>query len=341
LSVVSIAYLAAFLMLDAFGVRATLPVQAPYHLAFDTTLLRNLLTYLGWIANFLAFTVRGFMDAVDSRVFPYGVVLLTLWLAGCAWNELRRRGWMIGGLMTAAFLLPVLPLQNHTYHYYLYAPLAGVVALDVLATRSTRPAGASAGSSAGRGAQGNPSRETGGHRKAGPVRVSNLGDAPRSTVAGAPAWALAGTLAVLLTLNGAVLVHKIEVYPFIHPALRSDPTVDRAIIAKNAIQDLKDAGIAAGARLLFWSPGLVEMARAAGRDTTRESYFETNVRSALADGLAVRLFLPQVTEVEFIRSQRPLGGTDRFVIYRLDGHLRVVDEAGLPELLRSLARPAS
>jgi hypothetical protein len=224
-----------------------------------------------------------------------------LWVAGCFAAGLRRRGWLLGGLAFACFLLPVLPLRNHTYHYYLYAPLAGA-ALVVAA-------GASA-----------------------------LLERLPGRAEGAPAWALAGVLGLALVANGALLVRKIEHYPFIVPTLRSDATVDRAIIAGHVVQDLNAAHVPAGTRLVFWSPIAVTLASAAGMDTTGETYIETNVRRALADDLAIRLFFPTVAGVEFIRDYRPLGNGESFVIYRPDGQVRVVDEAGLQALLGTMPR---
>src|SRR6185436_8142957 len=99
--------------------------SSPYAMAFDRTVPLNLLTYLGWTVNCIVLTVRSFNDAVDPRVFAAGGAALVLWLAGWLWKPLRDRGWLLAGLWMATFLAPVLVLKNHTYHYYLYAPLVG------------------------------------------------------------------------------------------------------------------------------------------------------------------------------------------------------------------------
>src|SRR5439155_9089409 len=120
------------------------------------------------------------------------------------------------------------------------------------------------------------------------------------------------------------------------PALRAHATVDRAIIARNTHQDLRDASLPADVGLLFWSPGSIELQKAAGRDATHESCWESNVRAALYEGMPVHLLLPRVRDVQFIRSYRPLRERERFAIYRADGHLKVVDEGGLRLLLAGM-----
>ena len=142
---VSLVYGATFLARDTFGLRQPLPEAAPYTVAFDATLWRNLLTYLGWTANFLILTVRRFADAVDPVVFANGVGLVVVWLVGFASKALRIRGWARLGALYFVLLVPVLPLRNHTYHYYLYAPLVaasprGVAALvDAALVRAVGP----------------------------------------------------------------------------------------------------------------------------------------------------------------------------------------------------------
>lgn len=290
---------------------AATPGSAPYATAFDATLLWNLLTYLGWTVNFLLPTVRGFSDVIQRSITPAAVVGLALWIAGLAWRPLRARGWIAGGLLWLCFLLPVLPLPNHTYHYYLYAPLAGAavcVAALVDALTAPRPR-------AGR-------RET---RARGPA-----GDrlAP----------AIAAAVVIALTLNAALLVRKIERHPFTHPALRADPTVDRALIARRVRDGLAAAALPEGVRLLFWSPPAIALERAAGRDTTAESYWERNVREALVDGLAVRTMFPSVRGVGFVRAFRPTGPDTLWAIYAVDGRVRVATSAEVASQLGGAAR---
>jgi hypothetical protein len=286
LAVSAAAYLAYFLFGDVFSARS-LPVDAAYAIDFGSA-VPNALTYLGWTANFCILTVRGFTDAVDPPVFSWGAALAALWVGGAFARGLRERGWLLGGLAFALLLAPVLPLRNHTYHYYLYAPLAAAAwclaaAFDALVSRLRLPA----------------------------------------------ACAVAGVAIAALALNGWALVRKVETQPFIEPEMRADPTVDRARIARNAIEDLRAAGLRSRTRVWFWSPSL-----ASGADP-RAGYWESNLRSALMDGLAARVMLPQVVDVRFVRAFEPAPSTDRYAIYTRDGRLRVVEPATLDSLLRA------
>jgi hypothetical protein len=319
----------ALAFVDVLGARGAAENPA-YAVHLDRAILWNLLTYLGWTANFIAPTVRGFADAVDSKVWGWGIVAGLLWNAGLLAPGLRSRGWLAAGALYLTLLLPVLPLGNHTYHYYLYAPLAGAAwcvaalldwAMASLASRAG-PGRARSGRTPARRASGERSRD-------------------RAPEAAAPAHSPAaigalGAVAVLLTWNGAVLVSKIERHPFVHPVLRSDPTVDRAIIARNAVSDLSRYSFAPGTRLHFWFPRALAPDRRDSADSTRETYWERNVKSALYDGLAVRVANPRVAEVRFERDFLPESSSDLYAVYGLDGHLNVVTAAELDSLIRTL-----
>ena len=302
--------------------------SAAYGVGIGSHLWQNFLSYAGWTVNFLLPTVQGFSDAVDPKVFWWGAGLVALWLAGLDSRALRERGWLVGGALYLCFLLPVLPLRHHTYHYYLYAPLAGAAWLAAALADAgwawlTRP-------------RRSPARTSRGHAGRRTATVSRR--APGNDAA---AWLGLGVLVLLLTLNGALLVHKVETYPFSVPVLgdvldlRLDPVVDRSRIASNVYQDLKRAGLPAGANLRFWSPTAVVMGRAAGRDPSAETYWEANVRNALLGGLAVRVMLPQVKSVEFVRSLQPTGDSTLYAVYQVDGHLTVARTSDLDSLRRA------
>jgi len=193
----------------------------------------------------------------------------------------------------------VLPLAHHTYHYYLVAPLAGAA-----------------------------------------LAVAALADAARERLPRAARRAFpaaAGALAVALVANAAAIVHRVETMPFADPELRADATVDRARIAANAIGDLRAAALPAGAELRFWSPAAIGRERDAGEDARVESYWEANVRAALADGLAVRVFFPRVGSVRFVRSFEPADDGVRWAVFQPNGHLHVAGSAELAAVLRDLA----
>lgn len=294
---------------DVMGTRSG---PGAYRLEFGRTTLANLFTYLGWSANFLLPTVLRFQDATDPLVYGWGAGVLALWLAGLLSPGLRRRGWLVAGAFYLALLLPALPLAHHTYRYYLYAPLAGfawciAAACDLLFERLRAAPGAVRAA-----------------RRPGPATA-----AARFTEADPRTWSLAVAVVGLLTVNAALLVHKIEVMPFsAAPTLRSDAVVDRALIAERAIADLRNSALPARTRLLFWSPIGRSLAGDAG-----ESYFELNVRTALFEGLAVRVFFPAVDSVRFVGAYRSMPEPYRYAVYRPDGTLRVASSAELDSVV--------
>jgi hypothetical protein len=124
--------------------------------------------------------------------------------------------------------------------------------------------------------------------------------------------------------------------PVHDPGLRADPTVDRARIASNVRDGLASADLPPGTRLRFFSPA--SMAIAGTPDSLRgeegsESYWEHNVRSALMDGLGVRVLFPNVETVEFVRKFTRDDPKARWAVYRPDGDLRVATTRELDSLL--------
>jgi hypothetical protein len=295
---IALAYGATFVAGNAFSMRGELSATAPYAFGAGAHIGANALTYLGWAVASLYPVVRGFDEAVDPTVYPWAIGTLVLWLAGLASRRLRRSGWVIGGAIWLGFLVPVLGLKNHTYHYYLYAPLAGVTWCVAAA-------------------------------------VDRLG--PR----GRPGWLIAGAVAVLFTLNGALLVRRIETMPFVLPGLRSEPVVDRAVIARNVYEGLTAARLPDGVSLLFWSPTAASLGpRGEGLagPAPRPTYWEHNVRAALLEGLAVRVMFPNVAEVRFVREFAPGPANEWYAAYLPDGRVRVAPSAEVDSILRATGR---
>ncbi len=322
LLVLALADLASWFGGDAFGTRAGLDPSAPYAVSLGPHVAINAATYLGWTANMLLPTTRTFEDLADPALAPWAVALAAAWLAGFALRPLRRRGWFSGGATFALLIAPVLGLRNHTYHYYLYAPLIGaawcVAALGDAAFR--RPAAPSARASR------TPAREA-------------PGPGPDSSER-AIAWPATLALGALLVLNGALLVRKIETMPFVDPRLRADPIVDRARIARRVYEGLRRAELPPRAELVFWSPASMRYERLNHPDSDPihvETYWERNVRSALLDGLAVRVMFPAVDSVVFIHAYRPAGDRARFVLYDPDGTVTVESPAHLDSVMRAAA----
>jgi hypothetical protein len=153
-----------------------------------------------------------------------------------------------------------------------------------------------------------------------------------------PAWLTAALLAAGLAWNGRAMALKIERAPFRHPDLRSEPVIDRARIAARVREGLIAAAPLQAERLVFWSPETRTMF--ATPEDDRESYGERNVRTALYDGLGVRLMAPGVREVEFATSIDPADSAT-YAIYDLTGRTRVFGAAELREQLFGTPAPST
>lgn len=271
--------------------------SSPYALGDLGAALANALTYIGWTANPWFPTVRSFDDAVDRAVWPWAWGLLAAWGAGLCSRRLRERGWIASGITYAALLMPVLPLRNHTYHYYLDAALIGIAwgmagAGEALLTR-------------------------------------------RRVREHAGTWAAAGALALMFVINASALVNKIETMPFFHPELRADPTIDRARIAWNAYSSLRSTPAPAGSSLVFWAPPSTSAATASMTvsPASADRYYERNVRAALLDGLAIRVLFPEVRDVTFAPpGPARRGESTRVALFSPGGRLQILTMAEFDSL---------
>jgi hypothetical protein len=100
---------------------------APSHL------FANLSTYLQWLVT-IGLPVRDRAAFADAGAWRAGgAVLVAVAVALWACRRDERRAALLGAGWFAAFLLPVLPLVNHTYYYYLYLPWAGACWLGAAA----------------------------------------------------------------------------------------------------------------------------------------------------------------------------------------------------------------
>jgi hypothetical protein len=287
---------AAWLALAGSGTAPGATADSAYAVGLGANLGANLLTYLGWIANAFVPTVHAFTDGVDPAAFVPGALLLVVLVAGNFVPALRRRGWGAASVWIAAMLAPVLVLRNHVYHYYAYAAVPGVAWMLAI----------------------------------------GFDVAIRRRVATIERAALAAVFVAALCANGAALVHKIETAPFVLRDSRSDPTVDRALVAARAIASVEAAHVPAHHRLWFWSP--VRMLEG-GHPTPLEQYAERNVKDALEGGLGVRVIAPQLDTCAFVDAPVPGPPTDRFAIFHLDGSATIVARSTLDTLLTEI--PAS
>ena len=309
LAAVAAAYVVMWISSDAFGVRARPDLAPPYAAGVGAHVVANAVTYLGWTAGTLLPFVRSVQDVAEPALWPWAMALVVPWLAGLLSPRMRASGWLAGGATFALLLAPVLSLRNHTYHYYLYEPMIGAAfCLAALVNRVFAPRATARAA----------------------VTPPRHGRAARGPAPGAHdprlAWAAVIVAGAFLVLNGALLVRKIERMPFADGMLRADPVVDRARIARRVYDGLSSAAIPKGARLVFLSPESkrYELLLHPGADVFgRETYWEKNVRTALENGLAVRVMLPEARSVEFAHEYRAAGPDTRLVLYDPDGTVRV------------------
>jgi hypothetical protein len=192
-----------------------------------------------------------------------------------------------------SMLLPVLPLTSHPYHYYLYIPLAGFCPAIGLLI-------------------------------SGRLKRAHLD----ATVSGA--------LLILFVFNSYLLVSRIERAAVVDSPRRKDPVFDRAIVAKNLITDLRSVDLPERVRLVLVSPLKAIMEGKIAEHpylVMGGSYWDTNLRTAIADGIGVRLFFPEVDTVAFAQEITPRFGGFTAVEYTWDGHIRTVGQvpaASLP-----------
>lgn len=289
---VAVVYGAFFYAADIFGVRgdfAKLFVAgkassetSAYATSFGAGLITSLQTYFKWSFNILEQWRKFQFNVLDKGALPwlgFGLVLFFLFL--------RQRGlarprsfycvsWFL------LMLLPVAPLTNHPYHYYLYIPLAGFCpVIGVFLARLLRQ---------GRG----------------------------ETLASA-------CIIVFFVANSMFLTAKAERTTVSSSARIKESILDRPIVSQNLITDVRNLRLPDGTKLVLISP-LREIRE--GKITEHPylimggSYWDSNLRSAVAEGLGLRLFFPQIDTVAFADEITP--AYDRFfaVGYTWDGHLR-------------------
>src|SRR5207237_3784035 len=115
---------AFYLLAGRAGIGIGTGPSAPYAIDFAGSLVHNLLTYVGWVVDVaMKPSPLRFLDVQDPDVYGMALGGLAVWGIGCLVPGLRARGWVVAGAGFLLLLLPVLPLRNHTYHYFLYAPL--------------------------------------------------------------------------------------------------------------------------------------------------------------------------------------------------------------------------
>jgi len=317
-----------YLLLGKAGITVGTGPNAAYALDFGMPLLQNLMTYVGWTIDVtMRPSALGFVDVRNPDIFGLAIGSLIAWGVAALLPGLRTRGWLAAGATFLLLLVPVLPLRNHTYHYFLYAPLAaaswclGAVVDLAMAPRAPRRT--------------KGSRRPGGERTEGTVSEK----VARGKFA---AWLVAGACLVLLTWNGARLVRRMETRPLVAlPGLRGDPIVDRSIIARNALDGLQGAQLPQGVEITFlFRDRLALLARIAlgsgeAPAPGEEVYVERNLRTAVFDGYGVRAMIPQVAKVAFALEPPPASSRSLYAVYAPTGETEVFSRVGLDSLMRS------
>jgi len=151
----------------------------------------------------------------------------------------------------------------------------------------------------------------------------------------AAGWAICAGFALFCAADGRAVVRKIEQAPFKQPGMRADAIVDRALIASRAIAGLREAGLPPHTHIRMWSPQSRSMGLAEGVAPGADSYYETNVRAALLDGLALKVMVPAIDSVEFVRAFSPAATGEWWAVYRYDGGLKAVPAGELARLLQA------
>jgi len=289
LAAVAGTYAYLFYRANIFGIRQASAAGQPYVVSAGPGLVTSLQTYFKWTLDFLEPLKRHPMNVLDQRAAVWllaGAALFALML----FSRADRKKSVYCILWYLITLLPVVPLTGHPYHYYLYAPLAGLCpAVGLLISRWLRKARLDA--------------------------------------------AVSAALVALFAFNSYILVARIERATVSTSVRRKDPVFDRAIVAGNLINDLKNVPLPDRSRLVLVSPLNVIME---GKLTEHPylvmggPYWDTNLRAAIAEGTGVRLFFPQVDTVAFAGQTGPQFEGFTAVGYTWDGHVRTVERVPAP-----------
>ena len=268
---------------SVLGTKGASTQGGAYATTLGPELITSLQTYFKWAFNIFDTWKDVQFNVLDKHALVWLLVGVVFFLLLIARRGAQRAKGAYCILWFLLMLLPVIPLTSHPYHYYLYVPLAGFCpALAVALSRWFK---------------------------------RSRGEALASLC-----------IIVFFVANSALLMSRIEQSRVGRDsARRKDPVFDRAIVAKNLISDLRELQIPAGARLLLISP-LKEIKE--GRITENVflawggSYWDNNLRSAVAEGLGIRLFFSQVDTVAFANEATQEFKDFLVIGYLWDGHLR-------------------
>ncbi len=122
---IAVTYGALIYRENIFGIREGSPEAGAYGLTFGPQLATSLQTYFKWAFN-LAQSWKEFpSNVLDPGAVPWLLVGTAIFILLNVLFPAHRRKTILCSLWFFLMLLPVLPLVEHPYHYYLYIPLAG------------------------------------------------------------------------------------------------------------------------------------------------------------------------------------------------------------------------
>jgi|GEM_PF-2606144 len=287
LTAIAAAYGAFLYAANIFGIREASPGAGAYQLTVGSELVTSLQTYFKWIFNLVESWRNEPFNVLDERALPWLLVGIGAFGVLLVGSGGARARTVFCVSWFFVMLLPVVPLTGHPYHYYLYIPLAGLV----------------------------------------PAFAILLAQRVKSAQ-----WQMVLSILLMasMLLHSAMLVSKIETATVGDSGTRQEPTFDRAIVSGNLISDLRQRELPQGAKLLLISP-LSDIRAGKLREHPHivkgGPYWDSNVRSAIADGIAIKLFFPQVDSVAFAEGLAP--GFEDFlpISYAWNGHLRRIQPA--------------
>jgi hypothetical protein len=122
---VAAAYGALLYRENIFGIREGSTEGGAYQLALGSKLLTSLQTYFKWSFNLVESWKEFPSNVLDPGAASWLLVGAAVFLLLAVARAAERRKTILCSLWFFLMLLPVLPLAEHPYHYYLYIPLAG------------------------------------------------------------------------------------------------------------------------------------------------------------------------------------------------------------------------
>lgn len=259
-----------------------------YARSFDPVhLVLNLFTYLRWLA-LPHVPVRDAYAGVDPAAWTTGFVVMVAVIVAL-WTQRSgpRHPEEVGAAWFLVLLAPVVPLAHHTYLYYLYLPLPGFCWLV-----------ASFG-----------------------ARLLRRAPMLRAQAVTGIAWSVIAVLcfAEFRAVRGreAAMID----------AFALDKTIRESTLLRNAVADLRVAGITAGDTIAFMNPGPRKRVRLVGETEDGEpvhSYYP--LEGAMRGGRSIDVFFPGVGYLGFGRDIPPEWERAKIFVFFDDGHVEPIGQ---------------